>query len=212
MPFPSLSFLPRDTTSRPLVSGITEASDISRSWFARSLSVLQRALPRQGSQGHRRYLPSGINQLNARLLEASPSSEPILPAFLRLPVLFPPPRRVRGEAAIRPICRLLIQLVLPPPLRAHHCAPPDPPRRSRARARASTAPSGPRGFRASSEYGVLPADRYRRICDDRLPSALFTPWIRNRESRPGKPTRDSGARRDPTRRTNGPSRTKGSRE
>jgi len=57
-----------------------------------------------------------------------------------------------------------------------------------ARARASTAPSGPRGFRASSEYGVLPADRYRRICDDRLPSALFTPWIRNRESRPGKPT------------------------
>jgi hypothetical protein len=100
--------------------------------LARSLSVLQRALPRQGSHGHRRYLPSGINQLNARLLEASPSPEPILPAFLRLPVLFSPPRRVRGEAAIRPICRLLIQLVLPPPLRAHHCAP----RRSRVRARA----------------------------------------------------------------------------
>lgn len=37
-----------------------------------------------------RYLPSGINQLNARLLEASPSLKPILLAFLRLPILFPP--------------------------------------------------------------------------------------------------------------------------
>lgn len=85
-------------------------------WLARSL-VLQRASGRAEAKRPRppRYLPSGINQLNARLLEASPSSpEPILPAFPRLPILFPPaPARPKGGPAIRPICRLLIQLVLP---------------------------------------------------------------------------------------------------
>lgn len=62
---------------------------------ARSLSMLQRTtVPRQSSHSHRRYLPSGINQLNARLLEASLSLKPILLAFLCFPILFPPARRV----------------------------------------------------------------------------------------------------------------------
>lgn len=49
-----------------------ESSDISRRWLdARSLGTRVETLSRQNSQ-HRlaRYLPSGINQLNARLLES----------------------------------------------------------------------------------------------------------------------------------------------
>lgn len=88
---------------------------------ARSLSVLQRTtVSRQSSHSHRRYLPSGINQLNARLLEASLSLKPILLAFLCFPILFPPARRVRGEAAIRLICRLLIQLAFLPSVYTGH--------------------------------------------------------------------------------------------
>lgn len=57
----------------------------------RSLSLLQRVtVLRQSSHGHRSYLPSGINQLNARLLEASASLKPILLTFLfYLSILFP---------------------------------------------------------------------------------------------------------------------------
>lgn len=87
----------------------------------RSLSVLQRTtVPRQSSHSHRRYLPSGINQLNARLLEASLSLKPILLGFLCFPILFPPARRVRGEEAIRPIYRLLIQLAFLPSVYTGH--------------------------------------------------------------------------------------------
>lgn len=56
----------------------------------RSLSLLQRVtVLKQSSHGHHRYLPSGINQLNARLLDASASLKPILLTFLfYLPILF----------------------------------------------------------------------------------------------------------------------------
>lgn len=87
----------------------------------RSLSVLQRmTVPRQSSHSHRHYLPSGINQLNARLLETSLSLKPILLTFFCFPILFPPARRVRGEAAIRPIYRLLIQLAFLPSVYTGH--------------------------------------------------------------------------------------------
>lgn len=85
----------------------------------RSFSVLQRTtIPRQSS--HRRYLPSGINQLNAQLLEASLSLKPILLSFLCFPILFPSVRRVRGEEAIRLIYRLLIQLAFLPSVYTGH--------------------------------------------------------------------------------------------
>ena len=76
--------------------------------------------PRQSSYSHRHYLPSGINQLNARLLETSLSLKPILLTFFCFPILFPPTRRVRGEAAIRPIYRLLIQLAFLPSVYTGH--------------------------------------------------------------------------------------------
>lgn len=118
----SYSFSFPDPTSRSLISGITEASDISWAPEGGSLALGASAndRPRQSSHSHRRYLPSGINQLNARLLEASLSLKPILLAFLCFPILFPPARRVRGEAAIRPIYRLLIQLVFLPSVYTGH--------------------------------------------------------------------------------------------
>lgn len=71
-----------------------EASDISQApKVVRSLSRSDHAEAKQRPRPQR-YLPSGINQLNARLLEASPSLKPILPCLafpsLRLPILFPP--------------------------------------------------------------------------------------------------------------------------
>lgn len=111
--------------------------DLSSLWYYRgfkyilalkvvcSLSLLQRVtVLRQSSHGHRSYLPSGINQLNARLLEASASLKPILLTFLfYLSTLFPLARRVRGEAAIRSICRLLIQLAFLPSIHTRSSSP-----------------------------------------------------------------------------------------
>lgn len=106
--------------------------DLSSLWYYRGFkyilalkvvrSLLQRVtVLRQSSHGHRSYLPSGINQLNARLLEASASLKPILLTFLfYLSTLFPLARRVRGEAAIRSICRLLIQLAFLPSVHTRH--------------------------------------------------------------------------------------------
>lgn len=87
----------------PLFLTLLPRFDLSSLWYYRgfkyilalkvvcSLSLLQRVtVLRQSSHGHRRYLPSGINQLNARLLEASASLKPILLTFLfYLPILFP---------------------------------------------------------------------------------------------------------------------------
>lgn len=124
----------------------------------RSLSVLQRTtVPRQSSHSHRRYLPSGINQLNARLLEASLSLKPILLGFLCFPILFPSVRRVRGEEAIRPIYRLLIQLAFLPSVYTGHPGSFSPSSLMTLRAlRVALTVAIPR-FRATSESDVLSA-------------------------------------------------------
>lgn len=65
---------------------------------ARSLLVLQRTtVPRQSNHSHCRYLPSGINQLNARLLEASLSLKPILLASFAFLFFFLPPDVFEGK-------------------------------------------------------------------------------------------------------------------
>lgn len=120
-PFP---FPIRDLSSSRLV---LQRLEIYSEDGSRSLTLDASAMPRQSSHGHR-YLPSGINQLNARLLEASSSS-------YRLPSssysFSSPRRRVRGRyPADLPIINS-IRLATPP------WASSDLPRRSPLRQRAA---------------------------------------------------------------------------
>lgn len=106
---PSRLSLSRSGVSRLLVSGITERGfryipSPEGAWF-RSLTREPRRSDRaEAKQRPPRYLPSGINQLNARLLEASPSLKAHIP-LLRLPILFPPADVFEGRPRrpIRPI-------------------------------------------------------------------------------------------------------------
>lgn len=111
-----------DSISR--LSGITEASNISWPWrwFARSRCFSEWLYRAKQPWPHRRYLPSGINQLNAQLLEASASLKPILLTFLfYLPILFPlAPTCSRGGRYLADLPRLLIQLAFLPSIHTRH--------------------------------------------------------------------------------------------
>lgn len=137
-----------------------------------------------------RYLPSGINQLNARLLEASPSLKPILLAFLRLPILFPPADVFEGRPLSGRDLPIINSTRLSTP-RTHTGHPPrwillgaGSLRRRAPRARNSHDCEIP--IAASRNFGIQrvtgAARRYPAMMGNYYPRPLFAPRIRNRES------------------------------